>query len=207
MGLTRTVAPAASPVTPADLAAYLKIPEDVAAQQSVQDHLTALMAGAVERCERVTDRSLITQTWKLTLDDWCDPATYCDPRFGRTVPLGRGPVQSVTSIVYRDSAGDSQTLASSGYTVDITSEPARIVAAYGASWPTVRSQYPGAIAITYVAGYGASGASVPDEIKARLKAYCSYVNENRGDKGMGGDEPLDEEFLDKLFLRFWTGRM
>jgi hypothetical protein len=83
---------------------------------------------------------------------------------GEEILLPCGPVQSVTSVVYVDTAGVSQTLVvTTDYVVDTSAEPARIYPAYGCSWPSARSQ-PNAITVTYVAGYGLAGANVPEPL-------------------------------------------
>lgn len=80
---------------------------------------------------------------------------------GDEILLPVGPVQSVTSVVYVDTAGVSQTLVvTTDYVVDTSSEPARIYPAYSCSWPSARAQR-NAITVTYVAGYGISGSFVP----------------------------------------------
>lgn len=206
MGLVRTVSPAAQPLELAELAAYLKIPEEQLGTASVQAYLTGLLNGAVECCERVARRALITQTWQLTLDGFCDERNFAvyDCRRGWLIEAPRPPLIAVTSIQYVDNDGATQTLAASEYQVDAKEEPGRILQAYGRTWPSTRDQA-NAVTVTYTAGYGASGTSVPDEIKARLKAHCAYCHENRGDKGMGSKDAVDTAFLDNLFEVFWHG--
>lgn len=98
--------------------------------------------------------SVMTQTLVLRLD--CFP---CDG-----IELRRCPVQSVTSITYLDSAGASQTLATTVYTTDIYSKPARITLKYGQTWPATYSQA-NVVTVTFVAGYGATVETVPAEVK------------------------------------------
>lgn len=212
MGLVRTSAPAAAPVLISEVARWCKVPDYLIAQFTAD--LEQLITSAVDRCERVAQRSLITQTWRYTLDSFYDEKAikrgeiYQDCETGLwVIHLPRPPLASVSSIVYVATDGTSTTLSSSAYQVDADAEPGRVMPAYGSTtWPTARSQTKNAVTITYTAGYGAAGSAVPSEIRDRLKAYCVYCWENRGDKGpMGGGDPLDEEYLDKLFLRFWCG--
>ncbi len=90
----------------------------------------------------------------------------------------RSPLSSVTSIGYVDSNGDSQTFSSDDYDVDTTSEPGRIALAYGEVWPTTRSDI-NAITLTYVAGYGATAASVPEGIKTAIKQLVCHWYDHR----------------------------
>lgn len=83
----------------------------------------------------------------------------------KAIVLDRGPVVSVVSVQYVDSAGDTQTLATADYQVDLDALPCRIVPAYGASWPSTREQL-AAVSVTYIAGHAApfSANAVADTI-------------------------------------------
>jgi uncharacterized phiE125 gp8 family phage protein len=111
-------------------------------------------------------RQLITATWRLTLD--------CFPAGGILVPLP--PLQEVTSITYIDAGGAEQTLATSVYQVAGT-DPARIVLAYGQSWPATRPR-PDAVRVEYIAGYGDSWNDVPEDIRHALICMVSAAYDN-----------------------------
>lgn len=188
-GLTLVTPPATEPLTLSEAKSHGII------QTAADDaFVTSLIQAARECCERVTERALITQTWKLVLDRF--------PRniYGSDAPmrLPRPPLASVTSITYVDTDGTTQTWASSNYLVDTDSEPGRVAPAVNAAWPVSRAQQ-GAVTVTYVAGYGAASA-VPEEIKQRLRNYVAYCYEHRG-------ENLDQDYLDSLFGCFGTGEM
>ena len=84
----------------------------------------------------------------------------------------------MTTIQYVDTAGDTQTLSSSVYNVDIYQEPGRISEAYGQQWPTTRI-INNAVIVTYVAGYGATAATVPQGIKDAIMILVNHLYENR----------------------------
>jgi len=130
------------------------------------DLLDSLIISARQWAEEFTRRAFTTRTCTLRLD-----------RFPAEIILPRPPLSSVTSITYVDVNGDSQTLDSSAYQVVTYEEPARIVTAYGESWPSTRS-VPEAVTVTYVAGYGDASA-VPDTIKNALKLLVSHWFERR----------------------------
>lgn len=113
-------------------------------------YLAGLIAAARLWVEDTTRRALITQTWKLYLN-----------AFDNAIEIPRAPLQSVTSITYVDTAGATQTVAASVYTVDTDSVPGRVLLAPDQLWPTDVDDREKGICITFVAGYGASGASVP----------------------------------------------
>jgi uncharacterized phiE125 gp8 family phage protein len=116
--------------------------------------LARFIRTARQMAETATRRALITQTLDLYLDSF--------PFWEVTLP--RPKLQSVTSITYVDDNGVTQTLDTSLYLVDTTTEPARITPAFGEVWPTTRWQT-NAVRIRYVAGYGATAASVPECVK------------------------------------------
>ena len=210
--LVQTVAPAVEPLLVSELAAWLRVDADDTSQNDV---LTHLAADVRRRCETVSGRALITQTWRLSLDGFPPPSGYFGSswwvRLDRpdgdgpgvwpwkfAIRLPKPPVQSVTSIVYVDQAGATQTLAASAYQVDTDSDPARIVPAYSSLWPVARPQL-NAVQVTFVAGYGATGASVPDDMRGAMKIAAAHLYENRA-------KP-DEDFLDRLFRPFWRGEL
>jgi len=158
---------------------------------------TRLIASARQRCERVTGRQLVTAVYRLRLDCFEDPV-FGEAEYslvGWAVRLPKPPLQGVSSIHYMDTAGAQQLLAATRYQVDTDSEPGRVMPAYTDYWPTAREQ-PGAVTITYVAGYGLATA-VPSEIKDRLLACIGYSYEHR--------EEADEQLLDRLFLGLGYG--
>lgn len=154
--LQRSVSPSVEPVSLAELKAHLKI--DHTADDA---SLMSLISMGRQAVERDTGQSLITQTWVLRRDDW--PCKY--------IELHHAPVQSVTSITYVDTAGATQTWSSSEYVVDIYSKPALVRCGYSYSWPSIRGDERG-IAVTYVAGYGAAGTSVPYELRQAVLLRC-----------------------------------
>lgn len=180
----RTVAPATEPITTAEAKLFLHLDADFTDEDTL---ILSLIKSGVDRCERVTGRALITQTWRATLDYFAD-----------VIELPYPPLISVSGIAYDDTNGAAQTASSSLYTVDADSLPGRIRLAYDQDWPDTRD-YPGAVRITYVAGYGAA-AAVPSEIKDQLKKYVALCYRFRDE-----EDALDEKTLDGIFQGFWSG--
>lgn len=157
--------PAVEPVSRTDVKNYLKV--DVSTDDSLID---SLIVAARNYVQYYTSRCLITQTIIEKRDTFTDLDSF---------PLLWGPVTSVTSIGYLDTAGASQTLSTDVYGTDLTSKQARIYRKYAQSWPEVYSQRD-AITVTYVAGY-ADAASVPDEIKTAIYLMIADWYDNRTD--------------------------
>lgn len=150
---TLVTPPVAEPVTLDELKSHLYV------SHSDDDALLTLyltMARAAVEAE--TWRAILTQTWDLFLSAW--------PADG-VIELPRSPLQSVTSITYRDSDNVTTTLAAATYEVDTASEPGRVVLAYGQNWPAVTLAASHPIRVRFVAGWP-DAASVPGMIKAAL---------------------------------------
>lgn len=165
MALKRTVEPASEPVSLDEAKLHLRMDGD-----DEDDFIAGLLAAAREYFEETTRRSLISQTWRLSLGEWPDE-----------IELPKPPLQSVTSITYKDDSGAQTTLNSSVYLVDTDSEPGRIVLASGQSWPSGTLYPVNPIQVTYVAGYGDEGAAVPERMKQAIKLLLGHWYENRED--------------------------
>jgi uncharacterized phiE125 gp8 family phage protein len=75
-----------------------------------------------------------------------------------SVSLGYGPIVSVTAVKYLDSAGVTQTLATTNYRVST-----QLATVYFISAPDTLADGPGTIWIEYESGFGDTPASVPAE--------------------------------------------
>ena len=160
MGLILTQPPAEEPITLARAKQHLRV------DQTHEDALIdALIVAAREQAEAQTGRALVTQQWRLTLDEF--PAG--------DILLPRPPLVSVQSIAYRDSAGDMQPFANfSAFTSGILG---RIAPVWSTNWPSVRRD-PEAVVIDYTAGYGNANA-VPESIKIWMLLTLGTLYENR----------------------------
>ncbi|HEV2612537.1 MAG TPA: phage head-tail connector protein [Noviherbaspirillum sp.] len=151
---TRLITPATElAVTLADAKAHLRIDGDD------QDAMVeAWIRGITAHAEHQMGRSILTQTWRCTLDAFPD-----------AIRLDFPPIVSVSSVKYIDEDGAEQTLDPADYIVDTVSEPGYIVPADGVEWPATMARI-NAVNVEYVAGYGATQAAVPHGIKMYLLA-------------------------------------
>lgn len=144
--LTLVAAPTGEPITIDEAIAHLRIPEE-----EDEDLILGLIAAVRQYFEDHDDRRLCTQAWKLTMDSF--------PCWEFEIPMR--PVQSITSIKYRDIDGVLQTLDPSNYAADLSSFTARVTPSYGNSWPSTRHQM-NAVEVEFIAGYGdAVSTAVP----------------------------------------------
>jgi uncharacterized phiE125 gp8 family phage protein len=136
---------------------------------------------AEQHVEVVTNRQLRTATYEMTLDGW--------PCW---IEVPKPPLRAVTFVKYVDTAGVTQTLATSQYQVVMPSisvgvvptvRRGRIYPAYGVTWPTTRCQ-PDSVIVRFDAGYGAA-ADIPAKLRVALliRTGCNYLRR----------EPTDDE--------------
>jgi uncharacterized phiE125 gp8 family phage protein len=144
------------------------------------DLINGLIVAAREYAEKFCNRKFISQTLRLSIDnfyDWYSVDNSLSVPWYQFLRIPYPPVTSVTQIQYKDVSGNWQTLSSSIYQTDLISEPARIYHAYNQGFPIVQ-QVPQAIQITFVAGY-ANSAAVPSSIKAGMKLLIGHWYDNR----------------------------
>jgi uncharacterized phiE125 gp8 family phage protein len=150
MGLKLITAPASTPVSLSEVKSYMR--ELTTDQDTLFTSLIAAATSYLDGPNGYLGRAIITQTWELYLDD-----------FSSAIRIPFGPVASVTSVKYYDTAGSLQTIDSANYAVDLTSSDQWIVPVSTYSWPAVASGINNVI-IRFVAGE----ATAPEAIKAAI---------------------------------------
>lgn len=164
--------PAVEPVTIADARAYLRISTD-----SEDEILHRLLRTAREMVEAETGLALIDQTWRLHVERW--------PRSGR-LALFRYPVKAVASVVAYRPDGTAVSFAPEEFTLQQGRRPQRL---YMAQHPDA-STYCG-IEVDFVAGFGETGADVPDALKQAILTLTAHLYESRaGVDGEGASAPM-----------------
>lgn len=145
MSIKLVTAPDVEPVTLDDVGGQCRA--DLTSEAgTVNGYITAIR----QRVENDLRRALITQTVDLVLDAF-PISTARNPFAAVEIPLP--PLQSVVSVKYTDTYGVVQTLANTEYVVNTDSTPGRVMPAYGKVWPATLD-FPGAVRVQFVAGYG-----------------------------------------------------
>jgi len=147
MAIKRLSNPAIEPITLAEAKRHLRVDNN-----DDDDYITSLIEVARRAAEDRMERTLITTTWKLTLDQFPDAIILPMPR-----------IQAISTVIYTNRANEQVALASSDYFLDSDSEPGWLVPAVGKAWPLTLGI--NAVAVTYTAGYGSAASSVPAPIK------------------------------------------
>ncbi len=145
-----TVAPSETPVSLDELKSHIRY-SDNDFDATIQMYLMA----AVEFCQGYQWAQYCTATVVDRFDRFCELA-------GKG--LLKNPVQSVTSVQYVDTGGNTQTLTpTTDYVVDIHQKPCRVQPAYATYFPATRG-YMNDVTVTYQAGYG-HPSDVPEDVK------------------------------------------
>ena len=140
------------------------------------DLINSYITSAREYCEGFQNRAYITQTWELWLDGFpCKDVI--------DIPLP--PLISVSSVKYYDYLNSESTLDPAYYFVDTKSEPGRICLNYGYLWPSTVLRHYNGVCITFVAGYGATSASVPQKARQAILLLFGDYYANRDAKTAG----------------------
>lgn len=165
--------PAVLPLTLDEVKAHLRVEADHTLEDAL---LYGYLRAAVGLVEAHTRRALMTQTWDLHLDAF--------PAAGVAIRLPKAPLQAVNSVAYVDADGATRTWASGDYAVAASSVAARLLPAYGKSWPATRAQAQ-AVTVRFTAGYGDAPAAVPEEIRVALLMLAMHFYENRAPMNIG----------------------
>lgn len=148
--LALVTSPRALPISLAEA----KLQRRIESSDTGEDNLlTALIRAAVDYAERATRRQLVLATWDAKYDAFPSGPFSLPP----------SPLRKVASISYLDTAGASQTLATSYYTAFTDEEPGAVRLAYGQAWPATRD-IENAVTVRFRAGhlipFSASGATL-----------------------------------------------
>lgn len=163
MTLARITPPAGEPVTLAEMKTHMRVTHD-----SEDSLINNLIKAAREEVEQATGLALISQVWRLYLDDW--------PECG-VVLLQRTPVISLDAIAVFNDAGTASSLPLSAFDIDRISRPARLALLDVAPAP---AQALNGIEIDFTAGFGPTGVDVPDGLKRAIMLLAAHWYEHRG---------------------------
>jgi len=183
--ITLVTAPGAQPITLPEAKTWARI------DGNDDDALiTQLIDAATQSAEAFLRRSLISQTYRLTIDL---PTSACYDSLGegvydlpvsalygnlpRVIELPRGPASAISSVKTYDTDNAESTYDSANYTID--ADGSRLILVEGAQWPS-NMRPEASVAITFVAGYGATPSSIPQPIKTALMIHVATLYEQRG---------------------------
>lgn len=142
--LSQHSAPRCEPINLSEAKIHLRLAtsEATAAAYTTEDlQLRSIIAAARVAAETETWKSIVYQGFDLYLDEW--------PLVDE-IELPMPPLRKVDSVQYTDVEGEVRTF--TDYSVDLVSEPGRIVLNDGATWPSEELRPNNPIRIRYWAG-------------------------------------------------------
>lgn len=161
-----------------DLQDQLKVIDDDLQSALVDEYIAA----AVEFIETQTTHCFKPKVYLYCLDRWpyqgvagWSNSSY--PTNG-VLQLTRGPLISVQSVKYINTAGVLTTLAPADYIVDAISRPARIWPARFTYWAQTDVVSPNAVQVAFTAGY-ANDALIPSRAKQAVRFLVAHWYTNR----------------------------
>ena len=170
--------PTKYPITLAEAKMYCRI------TKNVEDALLqGLIYAAINLVEEYALTQIMHATWMVQLTEW--------PK-NNIIELGKGQVQSITSVQYNNASGDTESmLIDTDYDVDLVSLPARL---FVISPPALNAGLPW-VRVTYVVGITNTEAQVPDDIKDAIYLTVRNLYDNRDEQApalpMGARAILD----------------
>ena len=169
--LTRQTGPAVEPVTVAEAKAHLRVDtsEDDAYVQN-------LVTSAREWCEQYLDRTLVNTQWVMRFDSFPPDGTQ-DIELPRP-PMATAGTTTAVSLTFTYENGTTATYSTASYRVDRNSTPGAVKTLYGQTWPP-HLMDDNAVSVTWWAGYGAAGSSVPAAIRHAILMIVGILYEKR----------------------------
>jgi uncharacterized phiE125 gp8 family phage protein len=187
--LTRQTAPAVEPVTLAEAKAHLRV--DVSDDDA---YIGTLITAAREWCEQYLDRTLVDTQWVMRFDAFPPDGTH-DIELPRPPMVSTGTATAV-GLTFTYENGTTATYSTASYRVDRASTPGAVKTLYGQTWPPHLLD-DNAISVTWWAGYGASGSSVPAAIRSAVLMLVGLFYEKRmaADAGSLAEVPFGVKSL------------
>jgi uncharacterized phiE125 gp8 family phage protein len=187
--LTRQTAPAVEPVTLSEAKAHLRV--DTSDDDT---YIGTLITAAREWVEQYLDRTLIHTQWVLRFDKF--PPSGIEPVELPRPPMVTSGTATAVAVTFTSEAGTTSTYSTAEYRVDRSATPGAILPIYGTTW-TPHRQDDNAISVTWWAGYGASGSSVPAAIRHAMLMLIGTWYERRAaaDNVGGGEVPFGVKSL------------
>jgi hypothetical protein len=92
---------------------------------------------------------------------------------------GTGTATASVIISYYDTDNTEYFMSAADYFADDKSEPGRVSLGYGKSWPSTTLRPVNGVCITFIAGYGSTVASIPENVKNAMLLLIGDYHENR----------------------------
>jgi uncharacterized phiE125 gp8 family phage protein len=165
--LTRATPPAVEPVTLTEAKIHLRVDTD-----TDDAYISTLITAAREWCEQYVDRTLVQTQWTMRLDSF--PYEIELPR----PPIAASGTATAVTLTYTLGDDSTATLSTTAYRVDRNSTPGVVRQLRAGTWPANLDDY-NAVSVTWWAGYGSDGSSVPAAIRHAMLMLIGHWYESR----------------------------
>ncbi len=160
--------PVVEPVSLAEAKAHCRIDSD-----ADDFYVVSLITAAREWVETYMDEALIHQQLVMRRDGF--PSEIELPR----PPMANSGTATAVSVTFTsDQSGATAALSSTTYRVDRDTRPGVIRNTYGGAWPGHLTDY-NSITVTWWAGRGGSGSSVPQGVRNAILMLVGHFYEKR----------------------------
>ena len=169
--LTRQTSPAVEPVTVAEAKAHLRV--DVSDDDT---YIGTLITAAREWCEQYLDRTLVNTQWVMRFDSFPPDGTQ-DIELPRQ-PMSMAGTTTAVSLTFTSETGGTQAYSTNSFRVDRNATPGAVKTLYGQTWPP-HLMDDNAVSVTWWAGYGSAGSSVPAAVRHAILMLVGILYEKR----------------------------
>ncbi len=158
-------------------------------------YIATLILSATQVIEAETRRALINRSFAYQLEGF--------PADGEII-LPRSPLSSVDDISYLNTNDDLISLSSSTYHTYSVNGIGRVVLRTGSSWPTTLGTGALDVTVNFVAGYGATAASVPAALRHAVLLQATHMYENRTAVGPAQLHEIPRT-VERLIVQYHSG--
>lgn len=165
--LVRTVAPTVDPVSLAEAKTQCRVDSD-----AEDDYIVSLIRMATNTVEGLLETALISQRWQVSYDLF--------PTWAIILPKMPMAASGDITVTYRIGDGTTRVLTSANddFQVDRVVMPGRIYPKWATSWPATRGDE-NSVVVSYPAGYGPDGSTVPPEAKHLIRVLVAHFYDTR----------------------------
>jgi uncharacterized phiE125 gp8 family phage protein len=139
-------------------------------------YIGTLVTAAREWCEQYLDRTLVNTQWVMRFDSFPPDGTQ-DIELPRP-PMSMAGTTTAVSLTFTSETGGTQAFSTNSFRVDRNATPGAVKTLYGQTWPP-HLMDDNAVSVTWWAGYGSAGSSVPAAVRHAILMLVGNWYENR----------------------------
>lgn len=184
--LQLVTAATSDPVTVDEMLAHARLDTVPEGNSLLEAYISAATAAVIQH----TGRELITETWRLILDDWPGGSDewWDGMRLGALSQLSGGAIEirkapfiSASAVATVNEDATTTAFSSDYWYSTVESGYGKLSLRSGQVWPVLVPpiRAVGGIRVTFTAGYGTNASDVPAPIRHAIKMTAAHFYENR----------------------------